>query len=88
MANHASTKKRIRQTSRRTQKNGTRRSSVRTYIRKVEEAVDSADPEAARVALQLAEPKLARGAQKGVIDKNMMRRKLSRLSTKVKNMSK
>ncbi|MBL94758.1 MAG: 30S ribosomal protein S20 [Alphaproteobacteria bacterium MarineAlpha3_Bin5] len=86
MANHASAKKRIRQTNRRTQINGSRRSSVRTYVRKVEEAIESANHEAASTALRVAEPQLARGAQKGVIDRNMMRRKLSRLSVRVKKL--
>ena len=86
MANHASAKKRIRQTNRRTQINGSRRSSIRTFIRKVEEAIESANHEAASAALRAAEPQLARGAQKGVIDRNMMRRKLSRLSVRVKKL--
>ncbi|MBL4693030.1 MAG: 30S ribosomal protein S20 [Magnetovibrio sp.] len=87
MANHKSAKKRIRQTARRKAVNGTRRSSVRTFIKKVEAAVVLGDKEAAQVALKAAEPQMMRGAQKGVFDKNTMSRKLSRLCASVKAIS-
>ena len=86
MANHASAKKRIRQTARRTAVNGRRRSAVRTSIRKVEEAIAGGDQSAAREAFKAAEPEIARGARKGVIDRNTARRKLSRLSARIKAM--
>ncbi|MEE8393001.1 MAG: 30S ribosomal protein S20 [Rhodospirillales bacterium] len=87
MANHASAKKRIRQTKPRTEVNSNRLSRVRTYLRKVEEAIASGDREKARAALRDAQPILMRGAQKGVIHRNTMSRKLSRLSIRIKAMA-
>ena len=77
----------MRQNKRRAQVNGERRSALRTSIRNVEEAIEKGDQKTAKAALQIAEPKLARGAQKGVVNKNMVRRKLSRLTVKVKNLT-
>ncbi len=87
MANSPQAKKRIRQTIRRTEVNRTRRSAIRTYLRKVEDAIASGDAAAAKAALQAAEPKIARGAQKGIFHKNMASRKISRLSARVKAMA-
>ncbi len=87
MANSPQAKKRIRQTARRTAVNRNRRSRVRTCVRKVEEAIASGDVEAARAAFRAAEPQLMRGAQKGVMEKNMAARKVSRLSARVKAMT-
>ena len=87
MANHASAKKRIRQTVKRTQVNRSRLSAIRTSIRKVEEAIASGDQNAAREALKAAEPVIARGAQKGVVEKNTASRKISRLSSRIKAMA-
>jgi small subunit ribosomal protein S20 len=87
MANHTSSKKRIRQTARRKEVNGNRRSAIRTFIKKVESAVAAGDKSAAEGALKLAEPQMMRGAQKGVFHKNTMSRKLSRLSASVKAIS-
>ena len=84
MANHASAKKRIRQTSRRKIINGNRLSSVRTFIKKVEQAIAEGDVEAAKEALCVAQPIVMRGAQKGVLHRNTASRKLSRLSAQVK----
>ncbi len=88
MANHASAKKRIRQTARRTDVNRARVSAMRTSVRKVEEAIDSGDKAAAEAAMKSAEPLLARGAQNGVAHANMVARKVSRLSKRIKGMAK
>jgi len=87
MANHKSAKKRIRQTARRNVVNGARRSSIRTFIKKVENAVIAGDQAAASAALKAAEPQMMRGAQKGIFHKNTMARKISRLSASVKALS-
>lgn len=86
MANTPSAKKRIRQTARRTAVNMTRRSRMRTFVRKVEEAIAGGDAAAARTALQAAQPELARAASKGVIHSNAASRKMSRLAHRVKEM--
>jgi len=87
MAQHASAKKRIRQTLRRTEVNNTRRGRIRTFIRKVEEAIESGDQENAKVAFSEIEPELMRGASKGVYHRNTASRKLSRLSVRIKAMA-
>ena len=87
MANHASAKKRIRQIARRADVNNIRRTRVRTFIRKVEEAIQSGNQTDAVAALRSAQPVMARGAQKGVFHRNTMSRKLSRLSAQIKAMS-
>ena len=84
MANHASSKKRIRQTDRRTLVNRNMLSRIRTYIKKVEEAITSGDGNGAREALKVAQPIIMRGAQKGVLHKKMASRKVSRLAARVK----
>lgn len=87
MAHHASAKKRIRQTARRTQVNRTRLSAVRSSIRKVEEAIAAGDQAVAQEAFKQAQPMVARGAQKGVLHGNMASRKLSRLAKRIKDMA-
>jgi small subunit ribosomal protein S20 len=84
MATHVSAEKRIRQTARRTAVNRARVSRLRTFVKKVETAIAAGDKEAARAALREAQPELQRGAQKGVMHKNTMARKLSRLSARIK----
>jgi len=84
MANTASARKRIRQTEKRTERNRARRSRVRTFLRKVEQAIAAGDAGVARTALQAAQPELQRAATKGVLHKNTVARKLSRLSSRVK----
>jgi len=84
MADHKSSKKRIRQTARRNAVNGARRSSIRSFIKKVESAIASGDQVVAQEALKAAQPQMMRGAQKGVFHKNTMARKLSRLSASIK----
>ncbi|MEX5727891.1 small subunit ribosomal protein S20 [Rhodovulum iodosum] len=84
MANSPQAKKRARQNERRFAINKARRSRIRTYLRKVEEAIASGDKDAAAVALRQAQPELMRGVTKGVLHKNTVARKLSRLSARVK----
>jgi len=84
MANTDSSKKRARQTERRTDVNKARRSRIRTFLRKVEEAIASGNQEAAAEALKTAQPELARGVTKGVVHKNTAARKMSRLAARVK----
>ena len=83
MANSAQAKKRVRQTERKTLVNRDRRSRIRNYVKKVEEALDAGDKTAAAAALRVAEPELMRGVTKGVIHKNTASRKVSRLSHRI-----
>lgn len=87
MANTKSAKKAIRKIARRTQVNTSRRSRMRTYIRKVEEAIQGGDQKVAQDALQTAQPEIIRSAQKGILHKNTAARKVSRLAARVKAMS-
>jgi small subunit ribosomal protein S20 len=84
MATHVSAEKRIRQTARRTAVNRARLSRIRTFVKKVEAAIASGDKEAARAALKAAQPEMQRGAQKGVMHRNTVARRLSRLSARIK----
>jgi small subunit ribosomal protein S20 len=84
MANTSSAKKAVRKIERRTTVNKSRRSEMRTYVRKVEEAIEAKDAAAAAAALHEAEPKLARAAQKGIVHENAASRKISRLTKRVK----
>lgn len=84
MANTKSAKKAVRVSERRTAINKNRRSRMRTFIRKVEEAIATGDKGVAATALQTAEPEIMRGAQKGVIHKNTASRKISRLSARIR----
>lgn len=84
MANTPQAKKRARQNEARFQVNKMRRSRIRTFLRLVEEALESGDKAAAQTALQAAQPELMRGVTKGVVHKNTAARKMSRLSSRVK----
>ncbi|MEL7344483.1 MAG: 30S ribosomal protein S20 [Pseudomonadota bacterium] len=84
MANTAQSKKRARQIEARTAVNKARRSRIRTFLRKVEEAIATGDKDAAQGALRAAQPELMRGVTKGVYHKNTVARKMSRLSARVK----
>jgi small subunit ribosomal protein S20 len=84
MANTIQSKKRARQNEKRYAVNKARRSRIRTYLRKVEEAIASGDKEAAAAALRATQPELMRGVTKGVFHKNTAARKMSRLSARVK----
>ena len=87
MANTSSAKKAVRKIERRTAVNRARRSRMRTYLRKVEEAFAAGDATLAAAALHQAEPELMRAAQHGVVHKNTASRKVSRLSARVKALS-
>jgi small subunit ribosomal protein S20 len=84
MANTAQSKKRARQSEAAFAINKARRSRIRTFLRKVEEALASGNQDAAALALKSAQPELARGVSKGVLHKNTVARKMSRLSSRVK----
>ncbi len=84
MANTPQSKKRARQNEARYAVNKARRSRIRTYLRKVEEAIASGDADAAKTALRDVQPEIMRGVTKGVMHKNTASRKMSRLSSRVK----
>ena len=83
MASHKSAEKRIRQIAKRTAINRARMSRVRTFVKKVETAIASGDKATARDAFQLAQPELHRATAKGVLHKNTVSRKLSRLAARI-----
>jgi small subunit ribosomal protein S20 len=87
MANSPSSRKRARQLERRTAVNKARRSRMRSFIRKVEEAIAAGDPAVAAEALRLAQPEIMRSVSRGVLHKNTASRKISRLSGRVKALS-
>ncbi len=84
MANTSSAKKAVRKIERRAAVNRSRRSQMRTYLRKVEEAIASGDASVATQALGAAAPLLMRAAQKGIVHKNTASRKVSRLTKRVR----
>lgn len=84
MANTKSAKKAVRVISRRTDVNIARRGRMRSFLRKVEEALAAGDGATARTALAAAEPELMRASQKGVVHKNTASRKIARLTKRVK----
>ena len=83
MANTVSAKKMTRKIAKRTVVNRARRSRMRTFLRKVEEAIAAGDRAAATEALRSAEPEIMRAAQKGVVHKNTASRKVSRLAHRI-----
>lgn len=87
MANTTSAKKATRKMAARTDVNKSRRTRVRGFIRKVEEAIASGDPKAASEALKAAQPEMMRAASKGVMHANTVSRKISRLHSRVKAVS-
>ena len=87
MANTPQSKKRARQNERKLEINKARRSRIRTFLKKVEEAISSGDKNAANTALKSAQPELMRGVSKGVYKKNTAARKMSRLSSRVKSLT-
>ena len=84
MANHPSSEKRIRQTESRTRVNRARMSRIRTFVKKLEAAIESGDKNAAKEAYDAAAPEMQRGINKGVMHHRTVARKLSRLSARVK----
>ena len=87
MANTSSARKRIRQTEKRTERNRMRRSRVRTFLRKVELALAGGDKGQSEAAYKAATPELQRAVSKGVMHRNTVARKLSRLSARIKAIS-
>jgi small subunit ribosomal protein S20 len=85
MANTSSAKKATRKIARRTKVNRTRVSRLRSFVRKVEEALASGDKAAAAEAFKVAQPELMRAASRGVIHRNTASRKISRLAARVKS---
>ena len=88
MPNIASSRKRVRTTAKRTAINTARKTRVRGFIRKVEEALAAGDKKAAEAALRDAEPEIMRGVSKGILHKNSGSRKVSRLTKRVAKLSK
>jgi small subunit ribosomal protein S20 len=88
MPNIASSKKRVRTEAKRTAINHSRKTRIRGFIRKVEEAIASGDQKAALAALKAAEPEIMRGVSKGTVHKNTGARKVSRLTKRVAKLSK
>ena len=84
MANVISAEKRIRQTERRNTRNVACRNRIRTFVRKVEDAIASGDKETAQTSFKAAMSELHRGVTKGVLKKATASRKISRLSAAVK----
>lgn len=84
MANNPSAEKRIRQTEKRTERNRARRSRVRTYLRKVETAIEGGKKDEALAAFKAAQPEMQRAVGKGVLHLNTVSRKLSRLAARIK----
>ena len=87
MANTRSAKKMVRKIAQRTEVNMARRSRMRSFIRKVETAIDAGDKKTAADALKAAQPEIMRAAQKGILHKNTSSRKMSRLSARIKAMA-
>jgi len=86
MANTPQARKRIRRNARRATINGNRMSRLRTFVKKVEAALDAGDKTAAAEALKAAQPELARGVARGVLHKNTASRKFSRLTKRVSSL--
>jgi small subunit ribosomal protein S20 len=84
MANHKSAQKRIRRNARSAEVNGARMSRIRTFVKKVDAAIDSGDKDAAETAFKAAQPELHRGVSRGVLHKNTVARRLSRMSARIK----
>ena len=87
MANHTSAKKRIRRNSKMEVVNKVRKNRVRSFIKKVELAIENDDKKLAEKYFIIAQPEMQRSVSKGVFKKNTISRKLSRLSTRIKNIA-
>ncbi len=86
MANTSSAKKRVRRDERRTEVNRARRSRIRTFVKRVETAIESNDKEAAQAAFVAAEPEIMRGVSRGILHRNTASRKVSRLAARIKSL--
>ena len=87
MANHVSAKKRIRRNARMENINKIRKNRVRSFIKKVEMAIDKSDKALAQEAFKIAQPEMHKSVSKGVFKKNTISRKLSRLSLRIKKIA-
>ena len=87
MPNIVSAKKRMRQTARKTEVNRARRSRIRTFIKKVDLAVQSGDKADAQLALKLAQPEIMRGVTRGIMHRNTAARKISRMAARIQALS-
>lgn len=85
---NASAKKRVRRNEKRASMNSAAKSAIRTFVKKVELALAAGDAKGAEAALKDVQPKLARGAAKGLLKKNAASRKMSRLSSRIKTLKK
>lgn len=85
MANTSSAKKATRKIAARTEVNKARRSRMRSFVRKFEEAIASGDKTAATEAFKAVEPEIMRAATKGIVHKNTASRKVSRLAARLKS---
>ena len=85
MANHKSSKKRIIRNNKRNEINTNRISRIRTFVKKVENEINSQEKDKAKEAFKQAMPEIQRGVSKGLIHKNTAARKLSRLSGRIKS---
>jgi small subunit ribosomal protein S20 len=86
MAHHKSAQKRIRSNARRAEVNTARVGRIRTFLKRVESAISTGNKEAAQAEFKLAQPELQRGTTRGVIHRNTVSRKLSRLTARIKAM--
>ena len=84
MANHASAKKRVKRNEKKAQVNMARMSRIRTFIKRIEQAIVSGDAKEAEEAYKIAQPEMHRGVSKGILRKKTVSRKLSRLSGRIK----
>ena len=87
MAHHVSAKKRIRTNARRAEVNHSRISRIRTFLKRVETAIETGNKESAQAEFKAAQPEMQRGATRGVLHANTVARKLSRLSARIKSMA-
>jgi len=83
MANTPQARKRIRRNNRRAVINGARVSRIRSFVKQVEAACEAGDKTTAAQALRAAQPEMARGVARGVLHKNTVARKMSRLSKRI-----
>tara|TARA_B100001063_G_scaffold164844_1_gene153763 strand:- start:19 stop:291 length:273 start_codon:yes stop_codon:yes gene_type:complete len=88
MPNKASAKKRLRQTTKKTTENKNRKTRIKTFVKKVEQAIVEGDQAAANEVFSAAQSEIMRGVTKGVIHKNTASRKISRLNSRVKDLKK
>jgi small subunit ribosomal protein S20 len=87
MAHHKSAQKRIRRNANREVINTARKNRIRSFIRKVEEAIAAGEKDTAAAALRAAQPEIHRGINKGILHRNTAARRLSRLSTRINALS-